>query len=537
MNLQARQTESKRHVLGKHISEFGERLAVSPLERVDTSIVEGLNAIIQSVDVDRICWYEVEEQSGALLHMYTASARNAPLSPKIIASGKMPFFAERLGRHEVVALEDLNDISSEGHGDRQFLEELGVKSLLLIPSSYSQQKKGVLGLSSYSLKATWSEDLINQLRIAANVIGAALERKYAQTASQESEERFRYLFAQASIGIAVETMEGRILDVNPAFCSMIGYSQEELLSSSCSRITHPDDEEVEKDFFAELRQGLRTSYRMEKRFFHKDGSQIWGHVSVSLLNTNHGRTPLIIGMVIDITAQKMAEAKLHQRDRELQQLAGRLMEAQEEERRHIARELHDDVGQQQALLAIRLQNIQRELPTDVAAPLRNDVQQSINQILDLCRSVVALSHRLHSSKLELRGLVSAMKGFCQELSEQQAVKIDFTDHDVPTDVPQDVSLCLFRILQESLQNALKHSGCSEFTVCVQGLPGRLQLTVRDSGVGFDVEGAIHQRGIGLLSMRERLGLMKGTLHISSRPQRGTEVKVQLPLPKSPSASL
>jgi PAS domain-containing protein len=446
MHTQARQPQARRHALGKQISEFGERLAVSPLDHVDATIVEGLNTIIDLVDADRICWYEVEEESAALLHKYTAGAKHAPLSPKVIPPGRMPFLEERLVRDEIVVLEDLKDLPSQGHADRQFLEELGVKSLLLIPSTYSQRRKGVLGLASYSVEVTWSEESINRLAIAANIIGAALERKHAHVASQESEKRFRYLFAQASIGIAIETIEGRILEVNPAFCTMVGYSPEELLSSSCSRITHPDDEEIEKVLF-------------------------------------------------------------------------------------------DDVGQQEALLAIRLQRIELELPSDSPAQLRNDVQQSINQISEICRTVLALSHRLHSSKLELRGLVSAMKGFCQEFSEQQAVKIDFTHREVPKDLPQDVSLCLFRILQESLQNAAKHSGCRDFAVHVEGLPDQVQLTVRDSGIGFDVEQAIQQRGLGLLSMRERLGLLKGTLHIVSRPQDGTEVKVQLPVAKNCSADI
>jgi signal transduction histidine kinase len=233
----------------------------------------------------------------------------------------------------------------------------------------------------------------------------------------------------------------------------------------------------------------------------------------------------LVGSSIDVTEHERAEEPMAS-------LSSRLIETQEEERRYIARELHDDVGQQLTILAIKLQKIEDELPVDLPAPLRNDVQESVNQISEICRTVHALSHRLHSSKLEALGLANAMKGFCQEFSEQQKVKIDFTHRDVPCDLPQDVSLCLFRILQESLHNAAKHSGCTNFTVHVEGLPGQIQLTVRDSGIGFDLEHAVQNRGLGLVSMRERLGLLKGTLHIASRPQRGTEVKVQLPLAKS-----
>ena len=120
MHIQARQREDKRQSLGRQISEFGERLAVSPVERVGATIVDGLNAIIELVNADRICWYEVEEESAALLHKYTASVRHAPLSPKIIPPGKMPFLAERLVRHEVVALENLQGFPPQGQGTGNF---------------------------------------------------------------------------------------------------------------------------------------------------------------------------------------------------------------------------------------------------------------------------------------------------------------------------------------------------------------------------------------------------------------------------------
>ncbi len=219
---QARDLQARQHALGKRISEFGERLAAGPLDQVDSTILAGLNGMIELLDADRICRYEVEEDSGALLHKYTASERPTPQSPKTILPGKMPFMAECLSRHDVVVLRSLKELPPKARADRQFLEELGVKSLLLIPSSCSPRRKGALGLSSYSAEKVWAEESTSQLAIAANIIGATLERKYEQAARQESEGRFRYLFAQAPIGIALETMEGSIIDVNPAFCSMIG---------------------------------------------------------------------------------------------------------------------------------------------------------------------------------------------------------------------------------------------------------------------------------------------------------------------------
>jgi PAS domain S-box-containing protein len=525
MDEQVRQQETNRHLLGKQISEFGERLAVSPQEHVDAVIVEGLNAIIRLVDADRICWYEVDEKSANLLHKYTACDRQAPLSPKVIAPGKMPYLAQHLGRHEVVALEAINELPPEGNADRQFLNELGVKSLLLIPSSYSQRRKGVLGVSSYSVEVSWSEDSINQLAIAANVIGAALERKDAQTASQESEERFRYLFAQASIGIAIETMEGRILEVNPAFCLMLHYSPEELLNLSCSRLTHPDDEEIEKILFEELSRGLRSNYTLEKRFFRKDGSQMWGQVSVSFLNTNHGNAPLVIGMVSDITAQKIAEANLHQRDRELQQLAGRLIEAQEEERARISRELHDDIGQRVALLASEVDLVRGQSSAERKHSTIALLQKLRDELHAIATDIHELSHELHSASLQCCGLKVALKDLCWKYWNNHRLEIDLRTENFDSTLSPEVALCLFRVAQEALANVIKHGNTKKVLVKVIQDSERVRLTVKDSGAGFD--STIQTGGIGLISMRERLGLCGGILSVKSAPNQGTEITAEV----------
>lgn len=525
MHPQARQRRARSHALSKQISQFGEHLAVSAHDRVDATIVEGLNAIIQLVDSDRICWYEVEGQSTALLHKFTACAGNAPASPKVVPPEKMPFFAERLGRHEVVVIEQLSRIPPHGQTDRQFLASLGVKSLLLIPSSYSQRRKGVLGVSSYSVEVTWSEESINQLSTAANVIGAALERKDAQTASQESEERFRYLFAQAPIGIALETMQGRILEVNPAFCSMLGYSREELLSSSCVALSHPDDEKVEKPFFEELCTGLRPSYILEKRFFRKDGSQMWGHVSVSLLNTHQGSDPLVIGMVSDVTAQKMVEACLHQRDRELQQLAGRLIEAQEEERARISRELHDDIGQRVALLASELDSIRTHTAAgfqQLAAALLPKLHKELDAI---ATDIHELSHELHSASLQCCGLQVALKDLCWKYRNNHHLEIDLQTETLDAHLSPEVALCLFRVAQEALANVVKHGRTRKILVKVMQDSEKVRLTVQDFGVGFDP--ATQSAGIGLISMRERLSLCGGALSLRSSPNQGTEITAEV----------
>jgi PAS domain S-box-containing protein len=525
MSVETRQSDAQHQVLGKRISQFGERLAVSPLEKVDAAIVEGMSGIIECVGTDRICWYEVAEDSASLLHKYTASARQAPSSPKLIAPGKMPFLGARLARHEVVIVEDPKDLPPEGHGDARFLEELGVKSLLLIPSSCSPRRKGVLGVASYSVKETWAEESIHQLAIAANMIGATLERKYAQTAIQESEERFRYLFAQSSIGIALESLDGRILEVNPAFCSMIGYSAQELTSSTCAQLSHPEDEEVEKVLFEELRQGIRPNYRIEKRFFRKDGSQMWGQVSVSLLNGRQNGVPLVIGMVTDVTAQKTVEACLYQRDQELQRLAGHLIEAQEEERRRISGELHDDIGQRVSLLACEIDWERQNRPAS-RDEQESALLQKLHKELDaIATDIHKLSHELHSASLHYCGLRVALKDLCWKYSSNHHLEIDLQAEKVDSQLSPDVSLCLFRVAQEALANVVKHGQTKKVLVKVVSDSEKVRLTVKDFGAGF--EPATQSGGIGLISMRERVRFCGGVLSVKSAPKQGTEIAAEV----------
>jgi PAS domain S-box-containing protein len=519
------QTQVGRYALIKQISQFGERLAVSPVDHLDATITEGFRAIIKLVDADRICWYEVEEQSGVLFHKYTGCNRNAPLSPKVIPPGEMPYLAQRLGRHEIVALENLSDLTPAGYQDRAFLQELGVKSLLLIPSSYSQRRKGVLGVSSYSVEVNWPEEFIDQLATAANIIGATLERKDAQTAGQVSEERFRYLFAQASIGIAIETLQGSILDVNPAFCSMLGYPQEELMSLGCSRLTHPDDEAVEKILFEELRFGLRQNYRMEKRFFHKNGSHIWGQVSVSLLQPNQECEPLVIGMVSDITAQKMAEDSLYQRDRELQQLTRRLIEAQEEERSRISRELHDDLGQRVALLAIEV-DLVRRLKSVARKQRASELIPYLHKELDkIATDIHEISHELHSASLQCCGLEVALKDLRRKYQGNHQLEIDLQTEKLNSKLSPEAALCLFRVAQEALANVQKHGQTKKVLVTVIQDSEKIRMTIKDFGVGFNL--STQSGGMGLISMRERLHFCSGELTVKSAPDQGTEIVAEV----------
>jgi len=201
----------------------------------------------------------------------------------------------------------------------------------------------------------------------------------------------------------------------------------------------------------------------------------------------------------------------------------KLIESQEQERARIGRELHDDITQRLALLAIELEQLQQN-PSEV----ESRVPKLREEACEVARDVEALSHELHSSKLEYLGIVGAARNFCKEVSERQKVEIDFRSHDLSPALPTNVYLSLFRVLQEALRNATMHSGIKRFEVRLWGSSGETHLTVSDLGAGFDTEAALKSTGLGLTSMQERLRLVHGELSIKSQPKGGTTIHARIP---------
>jgi PAS domain S-box-containing protein len=289
---------------------------------------------------------------------------------------------------------------------------------------------------------------------------------------------------------------------------------------------HPDDRNRVEAALGALNPEhpqLLVTYRM----YRPDGSLIWVERCSRAYFDDAGNLVRMVGMVADITPRKQAQEVLSSVSR-------RLLEAQEAERARIARDLHDDIGQRLALLSIALEQL-RQLSSTPATELRESIDILRHQALGIASDVQALSHELHSSQLQLLGVVAAIRGFCLEISARQKVEVDFSHQDVPGTVRPDIALCLFRVLQEALQNAVRHSSAVRFTVNLWGTPKAIGLTVHDGGRGFDPESVSQDGGLGLTSMRERLNLVAGELSIESQPGGGTTIVARVPLPADPAA--
>jgi signal transduction histidine kinase len=237
---------------------------------------------------------------------------------------------------------------------------------------------------------------------------------------------------------------------------------------------------------------------------------------------------LVASSIRDITDRKKSDEALRESHREIQHLAGRLISAQEDERRRLARELHDDLTQRLAVLAIEAGKMEQQSDS-LPDPIREMLLKMKEQIVALSTDIHKISRQLHPSILDDLGLVDAIKSLCTGFSEQERIPVEFTPENLPDILPQALSLCLYRITQESLRNIAKHACSKEAHVTLAGNNGSVLLSIQDSGVGFDPEQVRKRPGLGLASMEERVRLIQGSLSVQSEPAQGTTIEVRAPL--------
>ena len=384
------------------------------------------------------------------------------------------------------------------------------------------------GGEEFPVEASISQTEVNGRKLLTVIIRDMTERKQAEAALRESEERFRLIANSAPVMIWMSGPDKLCTYFNRPWLEFTGRTLQAELGNGWAQGVHPEDLEPCIEIYSrafDRRECFQTEYRLRRH----DGQYRWifDH-GVPRFNAD-GSFAGFIGSCVDVTERRAAEEALSNVSR-------RLLEAHEEERSWIARELHDDFNQRIALLAVNLEGLKQDLPASSGQMSRriNEVQEHVS---DLGIDIQALSHRLHSSKLEYLGLVAACEGFCRELSARQNVEIAFHSQDIPKSLPKEMALCLFRVLQEALQNAVKHSGVRQFEVLLKAASNEIQLSVHDSGVGFDPAKALGGQGLGLTSMRERLKILDGCVSIDSKPQCGTTVRASVPLsPQVKSAS-
>jgi PAS domain S-box-containing protein len=358
--------------------------------------------------------------------------------------------------------------------------------------------------------AVMSFELSRDLLRAAHLAGELRKSKQRMTLAAES----------AQIGMWERDYRRNEIWATERWRQMFGFAEREPITfQKFGERIHADDRERLQEMIRQVRE-RQSGYDVQYRIVLPDGTLRWIGSHGRLLASN-GENPeeKILGACMDITARRLA-------DEEMRTLSGRLIHAQEDERRRIARELHDDLNQRLALLSVELELLGRDV---VDEKFGRKLAELSSHVHELSSDVHKLAYELHPAKLDQLGLVTAAGSFCRDLSAQHSVRVEFAHSDVPRNLAPDVALCAFRVLQESLHNTARHSRAVSVQVSLAVRAGGLYLTVSDDGCGFDVDQARQRGGLGLLSMQERVRPLLGSLQIRSQKGHGTQVELTLPL--------
>ncbi len=333
-----------------------------------------------------------------------------------------------------------------------------------------------------------------------------------------SEARFRAMVESAPILLWMSGLDRQRTFLSAGWLTLTGKSIEDQLGDGWTRGVHPNDLALHLQT-CQTAIDARARFTTEYRVRRHDGEYRW------VLDTGvprydpDGHVAGYVGSCIDVTDRHRVEERLHE-------VGGRLLTVQEEERRRVARELRDDLSQQLALLASELEQLSVDYP-DPGGHASSRLMALSRRATTISSEAYRLSHQLHPSKLEALGLVAGLRSYCREVSQQHKIHVSFTHGDVPSSIPMDISVCVYRIVQEGLRNVVKHSGADEAHVQLLGGNDGLTLRIADGGTGFDPDET--GNGLGLISIGERLRFVGGELHIHSGMSRGTRIDVRIPL--------
>jgi len=356
------------------------------------------------------------------------------------------------------------------------------------------------------------------------IVGLLLQRarkRKTEAVLRESEKRFRLMTDSTPSLVWMCDEHAKVTYLNERRRAFTGEGPEDGLGDSWKMYIHPDDRQSVEEATA-LALKAKKSFSKEYRLRRQDGTYRWMlDIASPRFNGDRSFTGFI-GSAIDVTDQKLAEDAL-------KRVGGKLIEVQEQERSRIARELHDDICQRLVLLSIEIEQARQAKDRNNERERLIEVQRHCSQIAG---DVQLLSHQLHSSKLDYLGLATALRSFIRDFTNQHHVTVAFSADNVPKTLPADISLCLFRVGQEALQNARKYSGARDFVVRLQGDAKKLRLEVSDAGSGFDMDDAKKRGGLGLVSMQERVNLVNGTLSIETGLEKGTRIVVCVRVPES-----
>jgi PAS domain S-box-containing protein len=517
-----------------------------PPDQIDSRINEAQRRICESFGLDLSSLWQWSADAPhflSLTHLHAPPAGPVPPA-RMDAQEMFPWQFARLLRKETLVFASTDDLPPEAERDKESRRHFGIKSSVGLPLyTGSGPLIGILTFNTLREECCWTTATVNRLQLVAQIFSNALARKEAAAKILHSEARLTAALDIVSLGF-YELGEGyRPIFLDDRTGEILGIAKEDEpnLREFWLAHIHPEDlPSIRERSGLVLNQGVDL-FAGEYRYHHPRKGLTWlHHVCRVQARDAAGRAARVIGVMEDITERKEKEQSLEESkealrnsQKDLRRLAGRLISTQEEELRRLSRELHDDLSQRLAVLAIEAGTLEGRLEA-MELPLPDETLHKISRIKDqlisVSEDVHRISRQLHPTILDDLGLVRAIESACSSLQERENLVILFRHENVPCRMPNVLSLCVYRIVQEGLKNILRHSGAARCEMHLRGDADVLHLTVRDEGRGFDPAEVRNRPGLGITSMRERARLVRGTFAIESRPGRGTVIRVSIPLP-------
>jgi PAS domain S-box-containing protein len=521
------------------LTDISARYINLPVDQINACIEEDQRRICECLDLDLSSLWQWSGDSRRFLtitHLY--SIPEGPSRPdEIDAQESFPWTLNKLMNGERLAF-STEDMPPEAAVDIASRGYYGVKSSVNLPLSVGGGPMiGILTFDTVREKRIWPDELVRRLELVAQIFSNAMARKDADRVLNESEARLSLAADAAEAGIWELDCNTNQFWVTERARDIFGYDATEIIDlERFEQSVLPGD-------FPKVREAITRSLERKKpinveyRILVNEDTIKWIQSSGKPYFNQNGEPDRLLGVSLDITRRKHMEEALRENEKilknsqkDLRKLAGRLISTKEEELRRLSRELHDDLTQRLAVLAIEAGKLELHFFEECSPPESiQKVSEIKEQLIKISEDVHRISRQLHPTILDDLGLVRAIEAECAALGRRAGIKINFTSQNVPERLPADVPLCLYRIVQEGLNNCICHSGAPICNLILKGSKNKVSLTVKDTGKGFDPDEVREKQGLGLSSIRERVQLVGGNLKIDSQPGQGTSIHVSIPL--------
>jgi PAS domain S-box-containing protein len=507
------------------LSNASASLLAAPPDQLAPVIERALDAVRRFFHADRCALLTVSPDQQAVHVLLGAYAEGVvPVPGDVNLVPAFPWSHQRLlVERGPVRIEKLADLPPEAAAEREMWLQMPIRSALSLPIASHGVISHLIVLNTVHHENQWPDVFVPRLQMLGELLAGAMVRQEMFAGLRETEERLDSGAELAGLAHYTVNFLARTTFVDDRFREVCGVPPEreeglEALTFWMEQL-HPEDRPRVLQMRDQLHDGRLEQASVEYRFLHPGTGERWIHHLARVAERDADRRAVrTFGVLRDITDRKQVEA-------ELGQLGRRLIGAHEAERALLARELHDDVTQRLAVLAIDVGRAERATPDQAHAQAMRDIRHGL---IRLSEDVHSLAYQLHPSVLEELGLAEALRAECERMGRQGPLAVAVEIDSTPTDLSRDAALCLFRIAQEALSNVSHHAQARSASVALRDLDGGWVLAVRDDGVGFAPDKRGAARSLGLASMRERVGLVHGTLDIESAPGQGTTVVAWVP---------